>query len=279
MSMWLGCSSLNVEPDLVLPTLPKAERQEANAFVDYLRVLPIDRWDDATFLASDKSEFGYRVYKPEDAEGPLPVIVYLHDAKGRGKKNNKQLQNANVAPSTTWTVPQVYKEYPSMVVAPQCGPGDNWTGVADKEQPPEAREPKPCLEPVAELIKYLRGRPDIDGERVYLIGAAMGADGATELVARYPELIAATVLITSDPVGRFRESVIGSRMSGMAKEPLWHFHGSSEADDTDARALVERMRSAGGKNAIFWRYEGGMARTRAPREKLLREWLFAQSQG
>ena len=279
LTCWLGCSGPTIS-DRVLSALPKAELQEATAFVDYIKVFPLTRWEEGAFKGREGQHLKYRLFAPLNSEEgkDYPMIVFLHDSQGSGLKNTRQLQNGNAAPASAWTLPRVQNDHPTWVLAPQCGPGRTWTGEREVEVPEGTPEPAPCIEPVPELIDHLLVTSEVDRRRVYLVGSAMGADGATELLAKYPQLFAATVLITHDPANKFRESVIGNRIEALAQEPLWQFHGSNVSDDTDARALVDRMRAAGGQNSVYWRYEGGMARVRTFREPALLDWVFSQTQ-
>ena len=126
-------------------------------------------------------------------------------------------------------------------------------------------------EALLRIIDRLEVSHRVDPRRIYLAGAAAGADLVWRLIANAPDRFAAAVPVggTGDP----------DETSGYASVPLWAFH-----DVHDARVTVDAARGLAGS---IWA-AGGLLRyteyrdddpdpwVAVRREERLLPWLFSQ---
>lgn len=170
----------------------------------------------------------YRIMYPPDFDetGKYPLLLFLHGAGERGNDNEKQLVHG----ADFFANPSNRKDYPAIVVFPQCPEGDWWARVEDTEDSdgkriftfPGKGSPKPAMRLVLKLLDEMLNTPYIDADRVYLGGLSMGGMGSFDLLAFRPNTFAAAFPIcgggnpkTARKIGRVTS--------------FWIFHG---ADDT-----------------------------------------------
>lgn len=170
----------------------------------------------------------YRIMYPPDFDetGKYPLLLFLHGAGERGNDNEKQLVHG----AGFFANPSNRKDYPAIVVFPQCPEGDWWARVEDTEDSdgkriftfPGKGSPKPAMRLVLKLLDEMVNTPYIDADRVYLGGLSMGGMGSFDLLAFRPNTFAAAFPIcgggnpkTARKIGRVTY--------------FWIFHG---ADDT-----------------------------------------------
>jgi predicted peptidase len=117
---------------------------------------------------------------------------------------------------------QAGKDFPFIVVSPQCERSQRWH--------PDA---------VAQLVDELCGRYKVDRQRMYLTGLSMGGFGTWDTIAAHPKLFAAAAPICGggDP----------SRVALHKHIPTWVFHGAKDAVVPLARSeeMVEALKAAG----------------------------------
>lgn len=117
----------------------------------------------------------HRVFKPHNAKGRLPLVVFLH---GAGDRESTPEQFWDTAEHVAHKLD--YKENGFVVLVPQCKPGEIWN---------------------PHLIKGLidtvvRDHSDVvDDDSVYLVGHSMGARGVWDTAFRYPHAFAGLVTI------------------------------------------------------------------------------------
>ncbi|MCX5638501.1 MAG: alpha/beta hydrolase-fold protein, partial [Planctomycetota bacterium] len=98
-----------------------------------------------------------------------PMILFLHGAGERGSDLN--LVKKHGPPK----IVEGQKDFPFIVVSPQCPAGDWWT---DKN------------EVLINLLDDVVARYDVDAERIYLTGLSMGGFGTWTLASAYPDRFA-----------------------------------------------------------------------------------------
>jgi predicted peptidase len=175
-------------------------------------------------------ELKYLLYLPEgydqDKAKKWPLILFLHGAGERGDDINKVKLHGPPK------ILQNRKDFPFIVVSPQCPAGSWW-------------EPLPLISLLDEIQKDYR----VDPDRVYLTGLSMGGFGTWELATRYPDRFAAIAPICG-----------GGRpvLAGWIKDiPVWVFHGDADpvvpvkqSDD-----MVEALKRVGA-DVKYTRYPG-----------------------
>jgi predicted peptidase len=185
----------------------------------------------------------YRILFPEnyDRKKKYPLVIFLHGAGERGDDNEKQLTHG----ASLFLKPDVRKNYPAIVVFPQCPSESYWSSVQinrtslplslafDYSQP--ATWP---LTSVAALISQLTKKESVAKSRIYIAGLSMGGMGTFEAVYRYPEVFAAAIPICGGgDTARYDNRV--------KKIPFWVFHGDKDAvvEVRHSRAMVNRLKN------------------------------------
>lgn len=204
-----------------------------------------------------------------------PVVIFLHGSGERGTDNTKQLVHG----STLFEKKKNRKKYPAYVIFPQCPEEASWTSRnVEKEDTAHkfvfdySLTPTFPLQQVFDIVHHYKNMPNVDTNRIYIMGLSLGGMGTFEAISRHPELFAAAIPICGgadlDYVKKFATKV-----------KVWIFHGAQ--DDIVlprySREAVDKIIQEGG----FPRYtEFPLANHNswdpAFKTENLFEWLFAQ---
>ena len=164
----------------------------------------------------------YLLFLPEgygQQQKRWPLMLFLHGAGERGDDFEK------VKTHGPPKIVQTRKDFPFIVVSPQCPEGDWWTKKT---------------EVLINLLDEIITRYDVDTERVYLTGLSMGGYGSWALASEYPDRFAAVVPICGG----------GNRtMSLMLKDvPIWAFHGAKDSvvPVEESKEIVDAINARGG---------------------------------
>ena len=159
----------------------------------------------------------YLCYEPQSGE-KMPLIIKLPGAGGRGT-DLKQLGTGGFFQAVT-----EMGGVPARAVVPQCR-FETWFDY---------------FHVLCEFIETQIHQPDIDAQRVYLMGTSMGAYCAWQLCISHPEWFAAAVPVCGG--GMYWDA------GRIQKIPVWAFHG--EKDDTvyccESEFMVDRINQCGG---------------------------------
>ena len=164
----------------------------------------------------------YLLFLPEGYERQdkrWPLMLFLHGAGERGDDLNK------VKVHGPPKIVEKQKDFPFIVVSPQCPEDDWWTQKT---------------EVLINLLDDIVAQYDVDVDRVYLTGLSMGGYGSWALASEYPDRFAALVPICGG----------GNRiMSIFLKDmPIWAFHGAKDSvvPVEESKDLVEAINARGG---------------------------------
>jgi len=129
----------------------------------------------------------YRFFEPSaqaNQNKKLPVILYLHGENECGTDNESQLVTTECA--TIWVEPDHLAKNPVYVLAPQIPKGSDWkTGSVQST--------------VLSLLKqFIADHPNIDSQRIYVVGFSMGGSGVWDMVLKNPTLFAAAMPISGN---------------------------------------------------------------------------------
>jgi predicted peptidase len=161
----------------------------------------------------------YLLYLPKDyAEKPSwPLMLFLHGAGERG--DDLALVKKHGPPKLI----ESGKDFPFIVVSPQCAAGRWWEPV----------ELATLLDEIVETHK-------VDQERIYVTGLSMGGFGTWSLAAYQPKRFAAIAPICGG----------GEPFAAMllARMPAWVFHGAKDPVVPLERSekMVEAVKKFGG---------------------------------
>jgi predicted peptidase len=164
----------------------------------------------------------YLLFLPEDygkKRQSWPLMVFLHGAGERGSVLNK------VKVHGPPKIVKNRKDFPFIVVSPQCPEGDWWTEK---------------VEVLINLVDDISARYKVDKKRIYLTGLSMGGYGTWALASAYPERFAAIAPICGG----------GSRIMSLRLKdiPIWVFHGAKDqvVPLEESEEMVNAIRKRGG---------------------------------
>lgn len=190
---------------------------------------------------ADGVSLPYRILFPEqyDEQKKYPLILVLHGAGERGNDNEKQLIHG----SELFLDSAVRKNYPAIVVFPQCPQDNYWSSVsiARNQTPPvfDFDYGRPITTPLklaVSLVQRLIQQEAVDPRCVYITGLSMGGMGTFEAVHRFPEIFAAALPICGGGDTKNYKQV---------KTDFWVFHGSEDAvvGVQYSRTMVDKLKS------------------------------------
>jgi predicted peptidase len=220
--------------------------------------------------------YKYQVYVPASytASKKWPVVLFLHGAGERGADGARQTDIGLPARI------REMKDFPAIVVMPQCAQG-TWWGDPEMEAQTFA-----ALE---QTMKEFNGDP----ERLYLTGLSMGGYGTWAFGYKYPDRFAALVPVCGGvvasrrflvappwhPLSKNPEDPYGETASHLTKIPIWAFHGDGDprVPVTESRQLTDAVKARGG-DVRYTEYPGVAHNSwdRAYWEEELLPWLLAQ---
>ena len=186
------------------------------------------------FISSKGDSLPYRMIRPESAKAgkKYPLVLFLHGAGERGNNNESQLTHGG----QMFLNPVNQEKFPAFVLMPQC-PADSYWAYTERPKSfipaemPVGHEISPLSQTLKQLLDSYLAMPEVDKQRVYIIGLSMGAMGTYDLVSRYPDIFAAAILICG--------TVNPTRLSAAKDVKFRIFHG-----DADNVVPVEGSREA-----------------------------------
>ena len=148
-----------------------------------------------------------------------PMILFLHGAGERGSDLKKVKKHGPPK------IVEKRKDFPFIVVSPQCPKDDWWT---DK------------VEVLTHLLDDIVAKYDVDTERIYLTGLSMGGYGTWTLAAAYPDRFAAIA-----PICGGGKRVMALRLKDI---PVWAFHGAKDrvVPLKESEEMVNAIKARGG---------------------------------
>jgi predicted peptidase len=197
-----------------------------------------------------KVHLEYLLYLPKDydKQDRWPLMLFLHGAGERG--SDLDLIKKHGPPKLI----EAGKQFPFVVVSPQCPDGRWWEPVS-----------------LSALVDEIVEKYKIDKDRIYVTGLSMGGFGTWSLAAYSPARFAAIVPICGGG------EPITARI--FAHLPAWVFHGAKDPVVPIARseAMVDALKQAGG-NVKFTVYPNAAhdAWTETYANPKLYEWLLEQ---
>ncbi len=175
----------------------------------------------------------YLMFLPEgygEKEKRWPLILFLHGAGERGDDLEKVKQHGPPK------IVEKKKDFPFIVVSPQCPQDEWWNGKLDV---------------LINLLDDIVARYDVDTERIYLTGLSMGGYGTWALASAHPERFAAIVPICGGGGG-----FMAFRLKGI---PVWAFHGAKDpvVPLKESKEMVDKIKAHGGNAKLTVYPEAG----------------------
>ena len=194
------------------------------------------------YVTASGDSLNYRLLRPEvEQEGEkYPLVLFLHGAGERGSDNEKQLTHG----SQMWLNPVNRENYPAFVLVPQCPESGYWAYTDrpvsfEPDQMPSDVPLSPVFRTLKELIDTYLVMPQVDKQRVYVIGLSMGAMGTYDMAIRYPEIFAAAIPICG--------TVNPTRLSAAKDVKFRIFHGDADTvvPVSGSRQAYKALKAAG----------------------------------
>ncbi|UHO36744.1 phospholipase [Chryseobacterium capnotolerans] len=171
-------------------------------------------------FSQDNLQIPYRLLTPKNnsAKKKLPLVITFHNSTRIGTDNENQLEPL----ARIWLREDIYSKYPCYVIAPQFSKrSSNYESAAGDIQ---MAKPSDEANAVLELIKNVEKEyPNIDKDRIYLIGYSMGASTAQNLLSLKPDVFATMVSIAAVPDF--------SNISKINRKNIWLIHGQKDNEN------------------------------------------------
>jgi len=174
-------------------------------------------------LEGTSQQMPYRLYKPKaEPDENLPLVLVLQTGYGRGDNNLSQL-DATVLKIVSAS--RSDKSLKAFVLAPQCPKRLEWNDSPPSSPPfvnidMQSLPTSWRLQALVGLVESLTLQHAIDPQRIYVVGASMGATGLWSLLYRYPQVFSAALVMN----GRSDPSV-----AQYVETPVWVFHGREDS--------------------------------------------------
>ncbi len=195
----------------------------------------------------------YLLYLPKDYQGsdnPFPLVLFLHGIGERGTDVEKVKMHG---------LPKLInegKEFPFIVLSPQCPDNEFWN-----------------TDVLSELIDEIESQYRVDKNRIYLTGLSMGGNGTWSLALAQPNRFAAIA-----PVCGWSHPV---EFCKIAHIPIWIFHGAKDnvVPLNFSEQIIQQSKACGGANIKFTVYPEANhdAWTETYNNEELYKWFLEQS--
>lgn len=191
-------------------------------------------------FTKENIQIPYRFLTPKNNinNQKYPLIITFHNSSRIGNDNENQLEPF----AKIWLRPEIYNKYQCYVIAPQF---NKRSSVYEKNMDGiQISEPSKDVFALLELIQNIEKEyPNIDKNRIYLIGYSMGGSTAQNLLNIAPNKFAATVSVASVPDF--------SNLKKLNKKNIWLIHGEKDDENPYIGSLELYNRLSSNENLIF----------------------------
>lgn len=233
-----------------------------------------NEFEKKVYVTASGDSLNYRLLRPEveQAGEKYPLVLFLHGAGERGSDNEKQLFHG----SQMWLNPVNRENYPAFVLFPQCPESGYWAYTErpvsfEPDRMPADVPLSPVLAVLKELLDTYLAMPQVDRQRIYVMGLSMGAMGTYDLAIRYPELFAAAIPICG--------TVNPSRLEAAKGVKFRIFHGDADnvVPVSGSRQAYKALKSAGAE-VLYMEFPGVAHGSWNPAftQPDFMKWLFGQ---
>ena len=179
-----------------------------------------------------------------------PLVIFLHGRSLCGSNMNRVLRYGSVDAIIGG------RHLDGYLIAPQS-PGQSWNPGK-----------------IMKIVDWVIAKNKVDTTRIYVLGMSMGGYGTLDLVATYPNRIAAAMALCGGLTVR--------KPSNLNKVPLWIIHGTADraVSVNESRKVVNAMKKSGNTDLLRYDEWKGASHGRPARIFYLNktyEWLFKHS--
>lgn len=182
----------------------------------------------------------YRFLTPKNnlINQKYPLVITFHNSTRIGNDNENQLEPF----AKIWLRDEIYEEFPCYVVAPQFNKRS--TNYKINKDGIQVSKPSDEVFALLKLIKALKkGYPNIDKNRIYLIGYSMGGSTAQNLMNLSPDTFAAIISVASVPDF--------SNLTKIKEKNIWLIHGKNDDENPYIGSVELYDKLSFNKNLIF----------------------------
>ncbi|MEG1666663.1 prolyl oligopeptidase family serine peptidase [Chryseobacterium sp.] len=204
-----------------------------------LNSLNTDKFQKKIFAEND-IQIPYRFLTPKShfVNQKYPLVITFHNSTRIGNDNENQLEPF----AKIWLRDEIYEKYPCYVVAPQFNKRS--TNYEMNEQGVQISKPSNEVFALLKLIKNLEKQyPNIDKNRIYLIGYSMGGSTAQNLMNLNPNTFAAVVSVAAVPDL--------SNLNKIKDKNIWLIHGKQDDENPYIGSVELYNKLSTNKNLIF----------------------------
>lgn len=204
-----------------------------------LNSLNTNNFQKKTFVKSD-IKIPYRFLAPKNnlKSEKFPLVITFHNSTRIGNDNENQLEPF----AKIWLRDEIYEKYQCYVVAPQFNKRS--TNYETNEEGIQISKPSNEVFALLKLIKNLEKEyPNIDKNRIYLIGYSMGGSTAQNLMNLNPNAFAAVVSVAAVPDL--------SNINKIKEKNIWLIHGKQDDENPYIGSVELHNKVSSNKNLIF----------------------------
>ena len=191
-------------------------------------------------FTKDNVQIPYRFLTPKDNNNhqKYPLVITFHNSTRIGNDNENQLEPF----AKIWLRPEIYTKYQCYVIAPQFSErSSNYEKNSDGIQ---ISKPSAAVFALLELIQNIEKEyPNIDKNKIYLIGYSMGGSTAQNLLNIAPDQFAAAVSIAAVPDF--------SNLKKLSQKNIWLIHGKKDDDNPYIGSVELFAKLSSNKNLTF----------------------------
>ncbi|SUX48347.1 carboxylesterase family protein [Chryseobacterium indoltheticum] len=166
------------------------------------------------------------------------MVITFHNSTRIGNDNENQLEPF----AKIWLRDEIYEKFPCYVVAPQFNKRS--TNYEIDKDGIQVSKPSDEVFALLKLIKALKkGYPNIDKNRIYLIGYSMGGSTAQNIMNLSPDTFAAIVSVASVPDF--------SNLTKIKEKNIWLIHGKNDNENPYIGSVQLYDKLSSNKNLTF----------------------------
>jgi predicted peptidase len=201
--------------------------------------LNTDTFQKKTFV-DNEINIPYRFLTPKNnsKNKKFPLVITFHNSTRIGNDNENQLEPF----AKIWLRDEIYEKFPCYVVAPQFNKRS--TNYEINKEGIQVSKPSNEVSALLKLIQDLEKEyPNIDKNRIYLIGYSMGGSTAQNLMNLQPDTFAAVVSVAAVPDL--------SNLNKMKEKNIWLIHGKNDDENPYIGSVELYNKLSSDKNLIF----------------------------
>lgn len=204
-----------------------------------LNSLNTDKFQKKTFVENNIT-IPYRFLTPKNnhTNEKYPLVITFHNSTRIGNDNENQLEPF----AKIWLRDEIYEKFPCYVVAPQFNTRS--TNYEINKEGIQISKPSNEVFALLKLINDLeKEHPNIDKNRIYLIGYSMGGSTAQNLLNLSPNTFAAVVSVAAVPDF--------SNLNKIKEKNIWLIHGKKDDENPYIGSVELYNKLPSDKNLIF----------------------------